>query len=195
MLTLPSRRKKSGHGKLVTMLCAALLLALLLGGVLRSAAAAEEPVSKEYQIKAAFLYNFTKFVEWPADRLGGADEPIVIAVLGRNQFGEELENIVQGRKVGGRALAIRHCETVAQAAKAHVVFVSADDDALLRALVAARLPGVLIVSEAGARGAMIEFITVGDKVRFEIDVAAAERVGLRVSAQLQKLATTVHRNS
>lgn len=193
MLTLPAREKQSGSPQSRATLWGVLWLALLVGAVVRPASAAAEPVSKEYQIKAAFLYNFTKFVEWPADRFGSAEEPIVIGVLGRNQFGDELENIVQGRKVGGHPLAIQHCETVTEAARTHVVFVSADDEALLKGLAAARFPGVLIVSDADSRGAMIEFITVGDKVRFEIDVAAAERAGLKVSAQLQKLATKVRR--
>jgi hypothetical protein len=193
MLTLPARENKSGGPKARAILWGALGLALLVAAVVRPASAAEEPVSKEYQIKAAFLYNFTKFVEWPADRFESAEQPIVIGVLGRNQFGDELEKIVQGRKVGGRTLTILHCEKVAEAARTHVVFVSADDEALLKALAAARFPGVLIVSDADTRGAMIEFTTVGDKVRFEIDVIAAERAGLKVSAQLQKLATNVRR--
>src|SRR4051794_4694299 len=74
------------------------------GGTLSSARA---DVVTEYQVKAAFLFNFTKFVEWPPDRFADSETPIVIAVLGRNPFGDELENLVRNRLVNGRRIVIR----------------------------------------------------------------------------------------
>ena len=79
------------------------IFGLLLGG--QPVAAAEGTVSKEYQVKAAFLYNFTKFVEWPAQHFATEDRPVVIAVLGHNPFGEELEQITRGRRV--KSIAVR----------------------------------------------------------------------------------------
>src|SRR5262245_37705272 len=90
---------------------------------------AQSPVSKEYQIKAAFLYNFTKFVEWPQERFAGENAPFVIGVLGRNPFGDELEKIVHDRKVNGRTIVIRDFASATEASAAsrslHVLFVAA----------------------------------------------------------------------
>ena len=102
------------------------IFGLLLGGQL--VAAAEETVSKEYQVKAAFLYNFTKFVEWPSPHFATEDRPIVIGVLGRNPFGEELEQITKGRRVNGREITIAFVETPAEAAAVDLVFVCAGEE-------------------------------------------------------------------
>lgn len=168
-----------------------LLIAALGAGSLRG------EVSKEYQLKAAFLYNFTKFVEWPAQRFNEAAAPIVIGVVGTNPFGDELEKIVRGRKVNGRDIVIAQFPSVEEAKVAHAVFVSAgeakrsrkDLDALLRA-------GVLVVgdaAESAALGSVITFVMVEDKVRFEINLVSADQAGLTISSQLLKLATQVRR--
>jgi hypothetical protein len=194
MPAMLSRRKETGPSRGAVMsVRAALLLALFLAGSFRLAHAEQEPVSKEYQIKAAFLYNFTKFVEWSPERFAGPAEPIVIGVLGENPFGDELENIVRTRKVNGRSIVVAHFATVSSATGAHILYVSARDAGLAAELAGAAPNGVLTVSEAGGAAATVTFTTVGDKVRFEIDIAAAERAGLKVSAQLQKLALAVHR--
>ena len=89
-----------------------LMLVGLLGLVPHVNAADAADVSKEYQIKAAFVYNFTKFVEWPATRFAETDSPIVIGVLGENPFGGELDKMVQGRKVHGRAIVVRRVVSI-----------------------------------------------------------------------------------
>ena len=165
-------------------------LALAGSGWLRADAA------KEYEVKAAFLYNFTKFVEWPASRFADANSPIVVAVLGRNPFGEALEKIVQGRKVNGHAIVVTTVESTADLAQAHVVFVAAGEEPRIDPEQTAA--GLLTVGETeafAARGGMIVFRMHQDKVRFEINVDAAERHRLKISAQLQKLATAVRRKS
>lgn len=168
---------------------------LLLNG--RAAVGAELPVSKEYRIKAAFLYNFTKFIEWPAKSFSGATDPIVIGVLGPAALGAELERIVQGRRVNGRAIVVKQVDAVAEVRSTHLLFVSAPEDARF-AEVASAIEGspVLTVGESSlfARaGGAISFVLEDDKVRFEINIASAERTGLHISAQLQKLATVVRR--
>lgn len=154
--------------------------------------------SKEYQVKAAFLYNFTKFVEWPPETLGADGEPIVIAVLGKNPFGGELENVVRERKVNGRSITILAAKTPAELARAHIVFVAAGQEALFESLAAGARQPMLTVGESDRfadLGGIVRFTTVGDKVRFEINVGPADEAGLKISAQLQKLATVVHRKS
>jgi hypothetical protein len=167
----------------------------LLGGL--GAEPRHAPVSKEYELKAAFLYNFTKFVEWPSPRFPDTTAPIVLGVLGSSPFGDALEKIVRDRKVNGRGIAIRYFDSVRDAHAAHVVFIGAGEEKLLGPQLEPLLRGgVLVVGESrelAARGAIVTFTMAEDKVRFEIDLLAAERAGLKISSQLLKLATHVRR--
>ncbi len=172
----------------------ALLLCLIFSAPLAPGARAE--VDKEYQLKAAFLYNFAKFVEWPAPALSGPAAPLVVAVVGKNPFGDELLKSVRGRRIDGHAIMVKFAVDPAAAKGANIIFVSAG--------LARRMPelnrlfgsGVLIVGDspdAMGQGATIAFKLEGDRLRFEIDMAEAARDGLRISAQLQKLASRIHR--
>jgi hypothetical protein len=176
---------------------------LLLAGLLltdgRVVAGADSPVSKEYQLKAAFLYNFTKFVEWPSHRFAQTNSPIIIGVLGRNPFGGELEKIVKDRKVNGRDILVTNITDSAGVKAVHMVFISAgEEERWNEALTTLRGTAVLTVGESGSfarTGGMINFTLQADKVRFEINQDPAEAAGLKFSAQLLKLATAVHRKS
>lgn len=162
-----------------------------------AAAGAEPEVAKEYQLKAAYLYNFTKFVEWPRERFADDTSPIVIAVLGENPFGDELARLVSGRKVNGRPITVLAARSVREGAAAHLLFISArDEKSLGPALAQLHAAGVLTVGESpgfAAGGGIITFILEADKVRFEINLTAAEQSRLKLSAQLLKLATVVRR--
>jgi hypothetical protein len=177
--------------------------ALALLGVLLFAAgtagAADAASNKEDQIKAAFVYNFTKFVEWPAASFPEKDAPIVMGVFGKNPFGQELHEAIKDRKVNGRALALRTIHRLEDIRAVHLLFIPAAADAQL-AEVTEKLKGasVLTVGESDAfanAGGMIRFVLEGDKVRFEINMDSAEQAGLKISAQLQKLARAVRRKS
>jgi len=154
---------------------------------------------KETAVMAAFLYNFTKFIDWPAAAYGQPDGPFTIAILGATTLSAELEQAVRGRKVGGREVVIRLCRTAAEAAIAQMVFVMADD-ATLRELLQ-RVDGrpVVLVGESERflrQGGTIAFLFEADnKVRFAINMTAADRAGLRISAQLQKLAKSILRGN
>jgi hypothetical protein len=163
------------------------------------AVATEAEVSKEYQVKAAFLYNFTKFVEWPPASFADATSPIVIGVLGQNPFGHELERIVQGRTVNGRAISVIFIHTAGEvpALHLHLLFVPAGEETRLPSA-AWQNAAVVAVGESAdfaALGGTIIFTREADKVRFAIKLESAERAGLKISAQLLKLATEVHRKS
>jgi hypothetical protein len=164
------------------------LLALL--GLSRGAPASTFPIPKEYQLKAGFLYNFSKFVQWPEDRFDDEGSAIVIAVLGTDRFGGELDRVVKDRLVEGRAIVVRHIKTAAEIPSAHIVFVSRDAEPLVVDSLHT-LPGVLTVGETTAftaRGGIVAFYVMNDKVRFEINSDAAEKAGLKLSGQLLKLA-------
>lgn len=159
------------------------------------AAAAETSVSKEYQLKAAFLYNFTKFVEWPPARFADETSPIVVAVVGRNPFGDELENVVKGRSVNGRPIAVKIVTTPEEASSAHLLFVPAGEETRFPASALQR-DALVAVGESdsfAALGGAITFVQIGGKMRFEINLTAAERGHVKISAQLLKLANAVRR--
>jgi len=160
---------------------------------------AEAPVSREYQIKAAFLYNFTKFVEWPPQRFVPDDRPIVIGVLGGNPFGDELANTLRDRKVNGRAFVIKAIVLASEATAVDLLFVPAGEEPhLAGALASINGAGVLTVGESAqfaTLGGAITFTVNADKVRFEINRVASKQAGLKISSQLLKLASAVHSGS
>lgn len=173
--------------------------ALLLSAILwpgQPATAAEPVVTKEYQVKAAFLYNFTKFVEWPAEKFADTNSPIVIGVLGHNPFGAVLAETVRDRKVNERGIQIKLINTLSEIQGLHLLFISAAEaNRQVEALEAAFKAGaVLGVGESEAflkRGGTIRFALEDDKVRFEIDLHSAERAQLKISSQLLRLARVV----
>lgn len=160
--------------------------------VLLVTAAAVSPraqdVPPEYRVKAAFLYNFVKFVEWPAAESSAA---IAICVAGRNPFGSLLDTLVRGEAINGRRLETRVILEPDPACD--VVFIP-DGAATTVYLRAARGHPILTVGETGgfiAQGGIARFYIDGGNVRFEINRGAAERAGLRISSRLLQLARIV----
>ena len=154
---------------------------------------------REYETKAAFVYNFTKFVEWPAATFADSGAPMVIGVLGDSPCAQALERLVKDRTVNGRTIVVRPIVSVEEAKATQLLFVSSTHEAQFARLQAAieSLP-VLTVGESAdfaTLGGVIDFVPQGDKIRFEINIDAAERAGLKISAQLQKLATVVRRSA
>ena len=160
-------------------------------------ATAETSATREYELKVAFLYNFTKFVEWPVNSSDKTAEPIVFGIAGKGPHAAELEEVVRNRTVNGRKLVVKTVETPEAAKGVHVLFVAAGEDARLAEwLGAVRGTSTLTVGESAAfaqAGGMINFVLEGDNVRFEVNEDAAEQAGLKVSSQLLKLAKTVRK--
>lgn len=150
-----------------------------------------QPAPTEYQVKAAFLYNFVKFVEWPAPALP-LNSPVSLCVLGPDPFGGDLESTVEGRVLNGQPLRIRRSERLEDLAACHVLFISSSERAGLASVLAAlKEASVLTVGETdgfATQGGMIRLTLEENKVRFEINVHAAERARLRISSQLLRLA-------
>jgi hypothetical protein len=161
-----------------------------------AAADARASSADEWQIKSAFIYNFTKFVEWPEAALGGPSQPIVIGVLGEKPLAQQLAALVAGRNVNGRSIEVRSVRTAAEARATQLLFVTAAEESRFAAMRddLADSP-VLTVGETpsfSVTGA-IGFVQEGEKLRFEINVDIAERSHLKISSQLQKLAAAVRR--
>jgi hypothetical protein len=161
-----------------------------------AAADSRTPSASEWQIKSAFIYNFTKFVEWPPTALASPSQPIVIGVLGEPALAQRLAAVVAGRNVNGRQIEVRVVQTAAQARVMQMLFVTAEEDTRYAAMRAQLADSpVLTVGESPAFSVMgvIGFVSDGEKLRFEINADIAERAGLKLSAQLQKLAIAVRR--
>lgn len=150
----------------------------------------KETAPGEYEVKAAFLYNFGKFVQWPAR--AGLSGPFQLCVLGDDPFGPLLYRTIAGETIDGRRVVARQIFSAEEAGGCRVLFISSSKQAQLMDVLAA-LAGTsaLTVSdmpEFVQRGGMIQFVLMGKRVRFAINLSAAERVGLRLSSQLLKLA-------
>jgi hypothetical protein len=145
---------------------------------------AAQSVSPEYELKATFLFNFMKYVEWPASASSG---PIVVCVAGQNPFGSALENVLRKEKINGRSIDTPR--VILEPEPCHVIFIprTANIGAYLRA---AKGTPTLLVGESMdflEQGGIINFVMGGNQVRFQIDVEAAERSGLRISSRLLRL--------
>jgi YfiR/HmsC-like len=149
----------------------------------------------EYQIKAAFLFNFAKFVEWPPGSFSDPSTPLQICVLGQDPFGEELRKITDQKTVNGRKLEVKHVIDLPEARNCHILFIGASEK-LSRKKILAGLQGasVLTVSDTKGfvgEGGMINFVLENDRVKFEVSPVAAERAGLKISSKLLSVAKLV----
>jgi hypothetical protein len=152
-------------------------------------ACGQEALPSEYQMKAAYLYNFAKFVEWPPAALPTTNSPIIIGVLGDDPFDGFLDSTVQHKTIDGHPLAIRRLKTAAEAKTCHVLFISSSEKKNWPEISAA-LAGasVLTVSENWdhftAQGGMILLFMEGKRIYFEINNDAARKAGLKISSKL-----------
>jgi hypothetical protein len=155
---------------------------------------AETKPSPEYLIKAAFLFNFAKFVEWPADSFKDDLSPINLYILGTDPFGPALD-IIKDKTVKGRPLKIKRANKVDDIEACHILFISASEkENLKQILYALRNSSTLTVSETegfAQMGGIINFVIINKKVHFEINLDAAQRSRLKMSSQLLKLAKIV----
>lgn len=146
----------------------------------------------EYQIKAAFIYNFARFVDWPTQAFADATSPMTIGLLGKNVFGDDLQQVINGKAIKGHPLQFKQFNSMPDATNCQVLFISSSEKSHFSRILA-RLQGtsVLTVSETDGfieGGGMINLKIVDQKVRFEINNDAAKKAGLTISSKLLSLA-------
>ena len=166
------------------------------GGIPAPLAWGQAEETSGYRVKTAFLFNFAKFIEWPASSFATPQSPFAICVLGQDPFGSILTDTLQGKMIGERPLAVRRLKDKSEARSCQIVFVSSSESAHLAAIVeTVRGGNVLLVGENtgfAASGGTIEFTLEDDRVRFAINTDAADRSGLKFSSKLLALAQLVH---
>ena len=152
----------------------------------------------EYQVKAAYLYNFAKFVEWPP-MVMSSDTSFNICVLGRDPFDSTFQTTIAGETIKGKNVLVKRIPRAQDGAACQILFISSSEEARLKDILAVLdKTSVLTVSDMPQftqRGGMIQFVTEAKRVRFEVNLTSAERTGLTLSSQLLKVAIGVRRNS
>lgn len=176
------------NGKHIILVLAALLC------MAANAGSGSRPAAGEYEVKAAFLYNIMKFVEWPADSPASQTAVLNLCILGDDPFGPIIDGLA-GRAVKNKAIVVRRIHTIAQLRDCQVLFISSSERAHLKnVLEAAKTGHILTVADTAdfvGRGVVVNFSLRDRKVRFAINARAAERSGLKISSQLLKLADIV----
>jgi hypothetical protein len=156
---------------------------------------AESSATGEYEVKAAFLFHFAQFVEWPPEAFTEADSPLTYCTVGEDAFRGALDESVKGKRIGNRLLRVRHLGEREPIDGCQVLFIAAAHKARQTdELVTARGRPVLTVGETDQfvqDGGIIGFLLAEKKVRFEINLESAEKSGLKISAKLLALAKTV----
>jgi len=189
------------------------LLCVALSLVCAPAAPCAEPDSiQEYQIKAAFLYNFLKFVDWPKEKMGDANEPITLGIIGKDPFGQAFEP-VKDKDVKDKKVVVKRFKSIADlkklgesgkdeldrqieaVKKCHLLFVCSSEKEYLKDIVnAVKQRPVLTVGEMQGfleAGGISNFLVEDNKVRFEVNLTAAEHAKLKIRSQLLRLAKRV----
>lgn len=162
-----------------------LVVAGLFAGVLSSPA--QTVPSKEYQVKAVFLFNFAQFVEWPTNAFSVSNAPLVIGVLGDDPFGSFLDETVRGETVNGHPLVIQRYQQSDEIKDCHILFISRSEAGRFESILAGlKNRAILTVGDVegfAQRGGMVRFVT-DKKIRLRINLEVAKAAGLTISSKL-----------
>ena len=191
-----SRRvRANGNFSKVNSIVFKSVMRLLCGALLLSALAPAHAAPSEYELKAAFIYQIARFVEWPASNAtASASASLRLCVFGGNPFGPALDNI-RGKPVNERKMEVSLLDTGADTGECDMLFVAAPAEKYLDRIAAlSRGTGMLTIGDTqgfAQRGTMVNFFLENGKIRFEINLEASQRAGLKISSQLLKLARIV----
>jgi hypothetical protein len=160
---------------------------------------AQQPKANEFQVKAAYLYNFGRFVEWPDQSGTGRNDSFEICVLGADPFGSALDATLAGETIGGKSVLAKRIAKPEDVNSCRILFISSSEESHLKEVLAAldqtRVLTVSDIPRFSERGGMIGFVLEGNRVRFDVNLASAQDVGLTLSSELLKVATSVRRDS
>ena len=171
-----------------------LVLALTMSFAGPARLSAQNAIQREYEIKAAYLYNFINYIDWPADTLPPAGGNITIGIVGESPFGSAFDAL-EGKQIKGHTLTVKSVESAKDLESCQIVFVCASEKNRIAEIIGqlkdSRILTVGEIDGFAAQGGIINFISEHNKVRFEINLDAAKRLGLTISSELLKLARLV----
>jgi hypothetical protein len=172
-----------------------IVLVALANALVSGVVMAAPGISQEYEVKAAFLFNFAKFVAWPTAAFKDTQEPLRLCVLGHDPFGQSLKSLVAGETINQRPIVIVDARDTDRITDCHMLFISrSEQQRILEILDGIGASAVLTVSEVdefASHGGNLNFFVEDSRIRFEVNPASANRQGLRLSAQLVKLGRLV----
>jgi len=189
------------------------LVLVLFAATIAIEAEADSPSSPEYQVKAAFLYNFIQFVDWPEEKSADSNEPITIGIIGNDPFGDAFESIKDKKVKGGRGVIIKRFKSFEDLKKStekdkpesdqetetltkcHLLFICSSEQKNLKETIdLLKDHSVLTVADMQGfleSGGIVNFIIEENKVGFEINIAAAKQAKLEIRSNLLRLAKRV----
>ena len=194
MAVLSSSNRLRDYRDLKKLFCISLVLsALLFSGT--PELQAQTQISREYQVKAVFLFNFAQFVEWPTNALSDTQTPLTIGVLGDDPFDGFLDDTVRGEKVDGHPLVVQRYHNIEDVENCQVLFISRSENKRMEQILA-DLKGrnILTVGDADGfvkNGGVIRFVTEENKIHFRISLEAAKNAKLTISSKMLRLAEIV----
>jgi hypothetical protein len=193
----PSRGRQACSHRVDRLALTAAVMVWVLTGV--PGAHSQQAKPNEYQVKAAYLYNFGRFIQWPGGATTAKGEPFTICVLGRDPFGAMLNAVLADETINGRSVVAKRIPAPEDAVDCRILFISSSEVSqlkhILAALDSAKTLTVSDMPQFSRRGGMVQFILEGNYVRFEVNLTPAEHAGLTLSSDLLKLATSVRHDN
>ena len=189
-------RRRLGLGRHVWLVSVAIALASGLLAIPGLHAQNSKPTDS--QVKAAYLYNFGRFIEWPANVTPAKTGSFNICVLGEDPFGPALDATLAGELIGNQRVVARRITSLHEAGECRILFISSSETNRLNKIIESLdKAAVLTVSDAPQflqRGGMIQFVSEGNRIRFEVNLTATQRSSLILSSELLKVATAIRRD-
>jgi hypothetical protein len=152
----------------------------------------------EYQLKAAFIYNFIRFIDWPSGSFGGGESPFVIGVLSDDVISAHINELVRGEKLGSRPIVVRKFSNPAEISQCHILFIGGQDVSQMKSLIhGMNRRGILTVSDApnfAKMGGIVRFYKEANKLRLQINVDEAKISELTISSKLLSLSNIYKAN-
>lgn len=164
------------------------LLSLIVTLILCMGLHSHAQTAAEYQVKAVFLFNFTRFVDWPGPSFESPNSPFVIGILGNDPFGAYIDTTVNGEKVDGHTIIIKRYRNIKEIDNCHILFISTGDGEQIKAMLPdLKQRHILTVSDANnfaSLGGIIGFFMENNKIRMQINMEAARASSLNISSKL-----------
>jgi len=195
---LPLAPQSRSNGRVTGLRPLLMAIAIVWGLLSVFVAGAQSPKPTDYQVEAAYLYNFGRFVEWPTKGATARSNSFTICVLGEDPFGQALDATLAGETIGNQRVTARRISSPQMAVDCQILFISLSEANRLNKIIdALDKNAVLTVSDIpqfSRRQGMIQFVSDENRIRFEVNLAATRRAGLTLSSELLKVATVVRKN-